>query len=108
MFFSRAYVFLFPLPFFVQESLSDALLNYSQTVGNFEYEFQAATADELTVTQNTSPGAPPTGFEALEPNSFIIDLKQSKGAGLTLSKIDYIFDTASTLLNNFLWGESDW
>ncbi|KAF2845246.1 hypothetical protein T440DRAFT_483566 [Plenodomus tracheiphilus IPT5] len=66
-----------------------------QTVGKFEYEFQAATADEVTVTENTAPAAPPAGFEAIEPNSYIVSLATSKGAGLTLSKIDYIFDATA-------------
>jgi hypothetical protein len=64
-------------------------------VGKFEYEFQGATADEIIVTENTAPAPPPAGFEAIEPNSYIVALAQSKGAGLTLSKIDYIFDPAS-------------
>jgi hypothetical protein len=67
-----------------------------QTVGKFEFEFQSLTADEITVTENTVPAPPPAGFEALEPNSSIVALAQSKGVGLTLSKIDYIFDAAST------------
>ncbi|KAH7134940.1 hypothetical protein B0J11DRAFT_595768 [Dendryphion nanum] len=65
------------------------------TVGSFEYEFQAATADSITVSENTAPAPPPAGFEAIEPNSYIVALAESKGAGLTLSKIDYIFDVAS-------------
>lgn len=65
------------------------------TVGSFEYEFQAAAADEVTVSENAAPAPPPTGFEAIEPSSYIVSLAQSKGAGLTLSKIDYIFDTTA-------------
>jgi hypothetical protein len=66
------------------------------TAGKFEYEFQSAAADEVTVTENAgaAAAAPPTGFEAIEPNSFTVALSVSKGAGLTLSKIDYIFDAA--------------
>ncbi|KAL6703974.1 hypothetical protein ACN47E_008912 [Coniothyrium glycines] len=75
--------------------LKQDLVFTPSTVGKFEYEFQSATADEVTVTENTSPAAPPTGFEAIEPNSYVVALSQSKGAGLTLSKIDYIFDVAS-------------
>ena len=75
--------------------LKQDLVFTPSTVGKFEYEFQAAAADEVTVKENTAPGAPPTGFEAIEPNSYIVSLAQSKGAGLTLSKIDYIFDPAS-------------
>ncbi|KAF2712564.1 hypothetical protein K504DRAFT_499649 [Pleomassaria siparia CBS 279.74] len=65
-------------------------------VGSFEFEFQGAAADQLTVTENKTPAAPPAGFVAIEPSSFKVALAQSKGVGLTLSKIDYIFDTAST------------
>ena len=53
------------------------------------------TADTLTVTENKTPAAPPAGFVAIEPSSFKVALSQSKGAGLTLSKIDYVFDAAS-------------
>ncbi len=47
------------------------------------------------VTENKTPAAAPAGFEAIEPSSFKVGLGVSKGAGLTLSKIDYIFDPAS-------------
>ncbi|KAF2473396.1 uncharacterized protein BDR25DRAFT_387606 [Lindgomyces ingoldianus] len=69
-------------------------------IGAFEYEFQAPTGDELTVTENKTPPPPPAGFVAVEPSSFKVALKQSKGAGLTLSKIDYIFDPTSPALTN--------
>ncbi|ORY14305.1 hypothetical protein BCR34DRAFT_612880 [Clohesyomyces aquaticus] len=69
-------------------------------IGTFEYEFQAAAGDELTVTENKTPAAPPAGFVAVEPSSFKVALKQSKGVGLTLSKIDYIFDPQSAALPN--------
>lgn len=70
-------------------------MTFSQTVGSFEFEFQAAAADEVTVSENAAPAPPPAGFEAIEPNSYKVTLAQSKGVGLTLSKIDYIFDPAS-------------
>jgi hypothetical protein len=52
------------------------------------------------VTENAgaAAAAPPTGFEAIEPNSFKVALAESKGAGVTLSKIDYIFDAASRFI----------
>ncbi|KAH9870211.1 hypothetical protein J1614_007134 [Plenodomus biglobosus] len=75
--------------------LKQDLVFTPSTVGKFEYEFQAVTADEVTVKENTAPAAPPAGFEAIEPTSYIVSLAKSKGAGLTLSKIDYIFDTAA-------------
>ena len=68
-------------------------------MGKFEYEFQATAADEIKVTENKTPGAPPAGFEAIEPNSYVVSLAKSKGAGLTLSKIDYIFDATGTFLS---------
>jgi hypothetical protein len=37
----------------------------------------------------------PAGFEFLETSSYTVALGVSKGEGLTLSKIDYIFDTAA-------------
>jgi hypothetical protein len=66
-----------------------------QTVGAFEFEFQSATADTVTVTENKTPAAPPTGFELLETSSYQVALATSKGVGLTLSKIDFVFDAAS-------------
>jgi hypothetical protein len=49
------------------------------------------------VTENAGAATigAPAGFEAIEPNSYTVALSVSKGAGVTLSKIDYIFDTAS-------------
>jgi hypothetical protein len=48
------------------------------------------------VTENTTPnGVAPEGFEFLETSSYTVALAVSKGEGLTLSKIDYIFDTAA-------------
>ena len=79
--------------------LKQDILFTRSTVGNFEFEFQGAAADEVTVSENAAPAPPPAGFEALEANSFVVSLAQSKGVGLTLSKIDYIFDTASTLMD---------
>ena len=45
-----------------------------------------------TVVENLTPAAPPAGFAAIEPASFQVSLAASAGAGLTLSKIDYVFD----------------
>ncbi|RSL38059.1 hypothetical protein CEP53_015214, partial [Fusarium sp. AF-6] len=64
--------------------------------GVFEVEFQNAEDRTLTVTQNTSPAAPPAGFRAVEPVSFIIDLAEGT-EGLTLQKVDYILNANSTL-----------
>ncbi|KAJ4373400.1 hypothetical protein N0V83_003695 [Neocucurbitaria cava] len=76
--------------------LKQDLVFTPSTVGKFEYEFQAATADEVTVTEKSRGSKQaPAGFEAIEPNSYVVSLAQSKGVGLSLSKIDYIFDTAS-------------
>lgn len=77
--------------------LKQDLVFTPSTVGKFEFEFQSAAADEITVTENVgaAAAAPPAGFEAIEPNSYTVALAVSKGAGLTLSKIDYIFDAAA-------------
>ncbi|KAK0128389.1 hypothetical protein ONS95_000359 [Cadophora gregata] len=75
----------------------DAVFTKSAT-GAFEFEFQSKAADELTVTENKTPAAPPAGFVAVEPSSFQVALGVSKGAGLTLSKIDYIFDGTNAAL----------
>lgn len=67
-----------------------------KTVGSFEYEFKNKAADSVTVSENKSPAPPPAGFEALETSSYKVALATSKGAGLSLSKIDFIFDPTST------------
>ncbi|KAH7419480.1 hypothetical protein BKA64DRAFT_737655 [Cadophora sp. MPI-SDFR-AT-0126] len=67
-------------------------------IGAFEFEFQSKAADELTVNENKTPAAPPAGFVAVEPSSFQVALGVSKGAGLTLSKIDYVFDGTNAAL----------
>ncbi|CZT41089.1 uncharacterized protein RSE6_00774 [Rhynchosporium secalis] len=67
-------------------------------IGKFEFEFQGPVADELTVIENKIPAAPPARFVAIEPSSYQVALGVSKGAGLTLSKIDYIFDPANAAL----------
>ena len=65
-----------------------------QATGALEVEFQDVDANELTVTENKTPAAPPTGFKAIDTSSYKIAL--SKGAdGLTLQKVDYIFDVTS-------------
>jgi len=54
----------------------------------------------LTVTENKTPAAPPAGFKAIDPSSYKIAL--SKGAdGLTLQKVDYVFDIAGESSNWF-------
>jgi hypothetical protein len=77
--------------------LKQDLVFTPSTVGKFEFEFQNAAADSVTVTENAgaATAGAPSGFEALEPNSYTVALAVSKGAGVTLSKIDYIFDIAS-------------
>ena len=77
--------------------LKQDLVFTPSTVGKFEYEFQAAAADSITVTEKAGAATAgvPAGFEAIEPNSYVVALAESKGAGLTLSKIDYIFDPAA-------------
>ncbi|KAJ4323528.1 hypothetical protein N0V84_004267 [Fusarium piperis] len=64
--------------------------------GVFEIEFQNAEDRTLTVTQNPSPAAPPAGFRAVEPVSFIVELAEGT-EGLTLQKVDYILNPNSTL-----------
>ncbi|KAF5011888.1 hypothetical protein FDECE_2021 [Fusarium decemcellulare] len=64
--------------------------------GVFEIEFQNAEDRTLTVTQNTSPAAPPTGFVAVEPVSFIVSLEGGT-EGLTLQKVDFILNSNSTV-----------
>ncbi|KAJ3459823.1 hypothetical protein MRS44_015896 [Fusarium solani] len=64
--------------------------------GVFEIEFQNAEDRTLTVTQNPSPAAPPAGFRAVEPVSFIVNLAEGT-EGLTLQKVDYILNANSTL-----------
>lgn len=46
------------------------------------------------MNENKTPAAPPAGFKALEPSSFRINLAEG-GDGLTLQKVDYIFDVTS-------------
>ncbi|KAF2641156.1 hypothetical protein P280DRAFT_548911 [Massarina eburnea CBS 473.64] len=73
----------------------DVLFSKS-TVGSFEFEFSNKVADQVTVAENQAPtGTAPTGFEFLEKSTYAVSLGTSKGVGLTLSKIDYIFDTTS-------------
>ncbi|WAO96828.1 Hypothetical protein NCS54_01451500 [Fusarium falciforme] len=64
--------------------------------GVFEIEFQNAEDRTLTVTRNPSPAAPPAGFRAVEPVSFIVNLAEG-AEGLTLQKVDYILNANSTL-----------
>lgn len=64
-------------------------------VGSLEVEFKNTEGRTLTVTENKTPAAPPTGFQALEPSSFKINLAEGAD-GLTLQKVDYVIDAAST------------
>ncbi|PVI01028.1 hypothetical protein DM02DRAFT_706685 [Periconia macrospinosa] len=65
------------------------------TVGSFEFEFQSAEADTLTVTEKEPGGVAPAGFDFVEQNAFDVALAISEGQGLMLSKIDFVFDAAS-------------
>ncbi|PPQ78284.1 LOW QUALITY PROTEIN: hypothetical protein CVT25_011743 [Psilocybe cyanescens] len=42
---------------------------FLQAVGSFEFEFQDATANSVTVTENKTPGTAPAGFAFLDPSS---------------------------------------
>ncbi|KAK2786191.1 hypothetical protein FQN52_007937 [Onygenales sp. PD_12] len=63
-------------------------------VGALEVEFQNQEGRTLTVTENKTPAAPPTGFVAIEPSSFQINLTEGAD-GLTLQKVDYVFDVTN-------------
>ncbi|KAH9478011.1 hypothetical protein JR316_0010245 [Psilocybe cubensis] len=62
-------------------------------VGSFEFEFQDATANTVTVTENKTPGKAPAGFAFLDPSSYKVSLGR-KARNATLQKIDIIFDPA--------------
>ncbi|KAM0282167.1 hypothetical protein ACHAQH_003207, partial [Verticillium albo-atrum] len=64
--------------------------------GVFEVELQGAVGRTLTVTENKTPAAPPPGFVAVEPVSWIISLAEGT-EGLTLQKVDYILTANNTL-----------
>ncbi|KAI0458955.1 hypothetical protein F5B21DRAFT_527764 [Xylaria acuta] len=66
--------------------------------GRFEVEFQAKTGRTLTVSENKTPAAPPTGFNALEPSSFKVALAEGED-GLTLGQIDFIFNVTRAALS---------
>ncbi|KAK3312584.1 hypothetical protein B0H66DRAFT_459442, partial [Apodospora peruviana] len=66
-------------------------------IGRFEVEFQNAQARLLRVTENKTPAAPPPGFTALEPVSYIVEIGGGASTGFTLSKIDYIRNADSTV-----------
>lgn len=70
-------------------------------VGSLEVEFKNTEGRTLTVTENKTPAAPPTGFQALEPSSFKIDLAEGAD-GLTLQKVDYVIDAASTYFSDVI------
>lgn len=62
--------------------------------GVFEVEFQNQQGRTMRVSENRNPAAPPTGFTALEPVSYRVEV----GGGtrnLTLQKIDYILNANS-------------
>ncbi|KAJ4380918.1 hypothetical protein N0V85_008721 [Neurospora sp. IMI 360204] len=67
------------------------------TVGAFEVEFKNPDARQLRVTENKTPAAAPPGFKALEPVSYKVEIGGGASKGLTLSKIDYIRNTNSTV-----------
>jgi hypothetical protein len=66
-----------------------------KAIGLFEVEFQGAEARSVVVTENKTPAAPPAGFAAIEPSSYKVQIGGGATAGLTLQKIDYIFDANS-------------
>ncbi|KAK2802337.1 hypothetical protein FQN51_004630 [Onygenales sp. PD_10] len=72
---------------------TDVLFTKS-AVGALEVEFQNQEGRTLTVTENKTPAAPPTGFIAIEPSSFQINLAEGAD-GLTLQKVDYVFDVTN-------------
>ncbi|KAF6755106.1 hypothetical protein DFP72DRAFT_811993 [Ephemerocybe angulata] len=69
------------------------------TVGALEVEFQDKNTNTLTVTENKAPAknSVPAGFAFLDPVTYKIALEK-RAAGLTLQKVDFIFDTASAAL----------
>lgn len=68
--------------------------------GVFEVEFQNRDARILTVTENKTPAPPPTGFTALEPVSYKVEL-EGGADGLTLQRIDYILNVNSQFTLTF-------
>ncbi|KAK2804892.1 hypothetical protein FQN50_006398 [Emmonsiellopsis sp. PD_5] len=72
---------------------TDVLFTKS-AVGALEVEFQNQEGRTLTVTENKTPAAPPTGFIAIEPSSFQINLAEGAD-GLTLQKVDFVFDVTN-------------
>ncbi|KAI0474226.1 hypothetical protein F4859DRAFT_83130 [Xylaria cf. heliscus] len=73
-------------------------VTFPASVGEFEVEFQAQTGRTLTVSENKTPAAPPTGFTALEPSSFKVALAEG-GDALTLGQIDFIFNITNAALS---------
>ncbi|KIW84355.1 hypothetical protein Z517_03605 [Fonsecaea pedrosoi CBS 271.37] len=63
-------------------------------IGSLEIEFKNRDGRTLNVRENKTPAPPPTGFVALEPSSFIVSLAGGT-QGLTLQKVDYIFNVAN-------------
>ena len=66
-------------------------------VGALEVEFSNADGRSLKVKEVTNPGSPPAGFALLEPVAYKIKVKGGSANNLTLSKVDYIQNTASTI-----------
>ncbi|KAH6680256.1 hypothetical protein B0J14DRAFT_261015 [Halenospora varia] len=61
------------------------------TTGALEVEFQNAVGNNLLVTENKTPAAPPLGFKALDPASYKIALSAGSNQ-ITLQKVDYVLD----------------
>ncbi|KAK4184587.1 hypothetical protein QBC35DRAFT_47565 [Podospora australis] len=70
---------------------------FPASLGSFEVEFQNQQGRVLTVTENKTPAPPPTGFTALEPVSYVVQVRGGGTRGLTLQKIDYILSANNTL-----------
>ncbi|EPE02568.1 accumulation-associated protein [Ophiostoma piceae UAMH 11346] len=66
-------------------------------VGALEVEFSNADGRSLKVKEVTEPGSPPAGFALLEPVAYKIKVKGGSAKNLTLSKVDYIQNAASTI-----------
>ncbi|KAK0730327.1 hypothetical protein B0H67DRAFT_638841 [Lasiosphaeris hirsuta] len=64
--------------------------------GVLEVEFANQQGRAIRVAENKTPAKPPTGFTALEPSSYIIEV-QGSTAGLTLQKVDFIRNANSTV-----------
>ncbi|TPX59167.1 hypothetical protein PhCBS80983_g02681 [Powellomyces hirtus] len=72
-------------------------------VGLFEVEYNASTANVITVTQNKNPAPAPPGFKFVDPTSFVVNVA-SPVQNSTLQKIDYIFTAATAQAINVTAG----